>query len=383
MRRIRVGFVGFGWVGRSVWLPRLERHPQCDVVAVHDPYVPGPQDLGLPGGVRAESLRQLADEGLDLAIVAPPNHLHAEAAGTLLAAGVPVVVEKPLCLSSAELTGLVRHSRDGGVGFQVSRPAPRRRDIERLTRLAADLLVGPVKVHATWLRRRGVPRPGSWYTRRAEAGGGALLDLGWHLADVAAGLLGEAALQRISAVLATGAGASARAAAWRRDTPAAPPRDIAVDVETDGELRAHFVNGSALYLRAAWASEVTVDTTRISVSGLTGDGRDAAVTLETTFGFSPHRVALPSIEVRAGDRIDRLPAAASVGDEYDRQVEAAVALVGRGETDSAELRRGAWVLGLLESAYREAGRPLRDPAQDADGAVLPPEIPGARVSIRL
>ncbi|MEU6021903.1 Gfo/Idh/MocA family oxidoreductase [Micromonospora sp. NPDC047134] len=372
-RRLRSGLVGFGWVSRSVWLPRLQQHPDCDMVAVHDPYLTTP----VAGLTRVGSLGQLVEAGLDLAVVATPNHLHAEAAGFLLSAGVPVVVEKPLCLSSAELAGLVRQATQGRVGFQVSRPAPRRHDVEQLTALVAQLLVGPVQVHATWLRRQGVPRPGSWFTRRAQAGGGALVDLGWHLADVAAGLLGEAALAQVDATLTTGADASALQAAWRRDDPGRTATDAVVDVETDGELRARFTDGSTLYLRAAWACDVAVDTTRFEVRGRTADGRDAVLTLETTFGFSPNRVAEPFLETRVGDRSTRLPVTAPIGAEFDRQVAATVLLADQERTDTAELRRSAWVLGLLETAYRVAGRPL---TPDAPQAVV--EVPVARVAVR-
>jgi oxidoreductase len=140
-------------------------------------------------------------------------------------------------------------------------------------------------------------------------------------------------------------------------------------VDTDGELRAEFGDGSTLRLRAAWASDVAVDTTRISVRGRDRTGRVAAVTLETTFGFSPQRVAEPTLEIQLGDRANRIAVPATIGVEYDRQVTAAVTLIDQGGTDPAELRRSTWVLGLLESAYRVAGRPLWSAMTD------PSEIP--------
>ncbi|MFF5258043.1 Gfo/Idh/MocA family protein [Actinomadura viridis] len=343
MAPLRVGLVGFGWMNRTVWLPRLRAHPRCQVVAILDPYhpeVPGPQakaDLG-------EFLRNR----MDLAIIATPNRTHTGLAKACLDAGITVLLEKPPCLCAGELRGLREHAERAGARVLVSRPASHRRDVRALRRMAGLLLDPPFQVEAEWLRGSGLPRPGSWFTDRRAAGGGALIDLGWHVAEVALGLLGFPRPVEVTAELAEPPGVVAGGAGWRGDS-AAPGR---VTVEADGRLAARFADRSRLALRAAWRSRTPVDVTRFTV---TGGGR---VELVTTFGFSPHRVPRPRLTLSADGRGHDLPAAAPLAEEYDRQLDEAVALAAGDADWRPGLEESAAVLDLLSGAYSAAGRPL-------------------------
>jgi oxidoreductase len=295
------------------------------------------------------------EHDLDFAVVATPNHLHGETAGHVLDAGVAALVEKPLCLSTAELTRLTRRAVDGGSTLQVSRASARRRDVLALRSLVQRMCVGPLQVRAEWLRSAGVPRPGSWFTRRAEAGGGALLDLGWHLAEATSGILqGSRPIELTAHLSDTSPEAVEARALWRADGDGTGP----IDVETDGELRAVYPDGSSLSLRAAWMSDVPVDTTRIIVRGPDAGGAPCRAELVTTFGFSPHRVVCPVLRVERRDRQREWHAGTVPGQEYDDQLEAAVAMVRRRAPWRTELLGTASVMALFEEAYRVAGRPL-------------------------
>ncbi len=338
--RLRVGLLGFGWVNRTVWAPRLRAHPRTTVAAVYDPAAP-------PGTDRlCGSLGEFFANGLDLVVVGTPNRTHVELACAALDRRVPVVVEKPLCLGEDELTVLSDRAHDRATGLLVSRCAVRRPDVRRLVASVPD---GPLCVSASWLRADGTPRPGSWFTSRAEAGGGALLDLGWHLADVALGLLGYPRPVAVEAEL-TGEGTTPLAAGWRDDPSSGPG---AVDVELDGTLRARFEGGSELVLRAAWSSESTVDTTRLAVAQ-----GDRGWELTTTFGFSPNRVTSPELTVSTVEGLERIPVPHEVGAEYDSQLAAMVDFA-EGRLDwAAELAETSAVVALLDAAYRAADRPL-------------------------
>lgn len=389
-RPFRTALIGFGWINAQVWLPRLLAHRNFEVVGVYDPALtarsraltgpgaggtaePPGGAAGLPPDLIADRLEDLLARDLDLAVVGTPNHLHEQTAGAVLDAGVAALIEKPLCLSTEELRRLNARSWETGAPFQISRPSARRLDVDRLRSLVRRRCVGPVRVNAEWLRSSGVPRPGSWFTRRDQAGGGALLDLGWHLAEVAQGLLPDSRRTSLNAqLLPPDAELTRSGADWRGDGPApgAGPEGGVFDVEADGSLQARYRDGSALTLRAAWATDVEVDTTRIEVHGTGVDGEAYHLELVTTFGFSPHRVTHPVLRVRRGDRSSEWPVETVPGKEYDAQLDATLAMLRRNLPWRAELQGSAQVLSLLEDAYRAAGRPLVSdvPARSA-GAV--------------
>jgi predicted dehydrogenase len=82
---IRLAVIGAGVMGRA-HAARIARNPRCELAAVVDPLPqPGPWFADLHSMPR-----------VDGAIVATPNALHVETALPLLAAGVPVLIEKPL-----------------------------------------------------------------------------------------------------------------------------------------------------------------------------------------------------------------------------------------------------------------------------------------------
>ncbi len=100
---IRVGVIGFGY-----WGPNFVRvfgtTPGCEVVGVVDR-----RPEALQGAARMAprtplyaSVDELLAAGVDAVVVATPASTHADIAGRLLAAGVDVLVEKPLALSTGD-----------------------------------------------------------------------------------------------------------------------------------------------------------------------------------------------------------------------------------------------------------------------------------------
>jgi predicted dehydrogenase len=130
----------------------------------------------------------VADVGPDLAVVAVPHDCHHVVVEQLLCRGVPTLVEKPPARNSAELRRLSVRASASGTPLGVLLPL--RHDV-RYSRLL-DLLAGSgrpaeLAVVATVPAYPGVD---SWRTRRARAGGGVTLDLGYHFFDLLVGALG-------------------------------------------------------------------------------------------------------------------------------------------------------------------------------------------------
>lgn len=140
-------------------------------------------------------------EGVDAVIVTTPNRFHEEYAVAALEAGLPVLVEKPLAHTLDSAERIAAAAADSGafcmVGFH-NRYDPA---IEALSAYRDRGFFGPIQhVDATYLRRRGIPGQGTWFTREEVAGGGALIDLGVHALDMALYLAGFPEVVEVSGV---------------------------------------------------------------------------------------------------------------------------------------------------------------------------------------
>lgn len=349
----RVALVGLGWAGRELWLPRLREHTGYQVVAAVDADLATRTAFAEATGIAVHpGVAALTAHTVDLAVVAVPNHLHADVAGALLAQGIDVFLEKPVCLTTAEADALAAAERGGGTLLAGS-AACHRADVQALRRLLPDL--GDIR-HAdlSWVRSRGVPRAGGWFTRRDQAGGGALLDLGWHLLDTLAFLLGPAPFTQVTGVTSADfVNAAAWRATWRQDAPGADTADV------EDTARGFLVrdDGVSVSLRAGWASHQARDVTRIRVEGSSGTAE-----LRCTFGFSPNREPEPVLTVTREGTTTRIAVPSEpVGTEYRRQLDALAALpddAGRRGRAIAEARPIVHAIERFYTAARSA-RPRR------------------------
>ncbi|WP_343244559.1 Gfo/Idh/MocA family oxidoreductase, partial [Streptomyces sp. SID11385] len=110
---VRVAVAGLGWAGREIWLSRLVAHPAYEVVAAVDTSRTARESVSArwPGVPVLDDLADLTPELVDLVVVAVPNHLHASIACGLLERGIPVFLEKPVCLTAAEADRLAAAER--------------------------------------------------------------------------------------------------------------------------------------------------------------------------------------------------------------------------------------------------------------------------------
>lgn len=104
---MRIAVAGAGLIGRR-HIEELVKSPHASLASIIDP---SPEagalaaELGVPHYATLE--RALADDRPDGVILATPNRLHVEGGLTCIAAGVPVIVEKPLAETAAGAKQLV------------------------------------------------------------------------------------------------------------------------------------------------------------------------------------------------------------------------------------------------------------------------------------
>lgn len=349
---LRVAVVGLGWAARSIWLPQLRQHPTYAVTAVVDPDPVARGSVTRQGSDIAvfADVDELPAGLVDLAVVAVPNHLHCTIACRLLAKGLAVFLEKPVCLSSAEADRLAAAEHSGGAVLLAGSAARYRTDVRTLHSLAETL--GPIRhVELAWVRARGVPDTGGWYTHRRLAGGGALVDLGWHLFDAVSPLLKFTAFtQVVGTVSADFVNNRNCRAVWRQDHAAGLQCGDGGDVEDTARGFLVIDDGVSVSLRASWASHEARDVTMIEVEGTAG-----TATLCCTFGFSPHRQRGSTLShTRDGKSVPVAVADEPIGTEYRRQLDHLPVLLADPASKGRALMQARRIIGMIERVYESA-----------------------------
>lgn len=114
----RLGLVGAGLIGRR-HAESIALSPTATLAAVADP-VGGEDIAAAHGAAHFRDLgAMLAAGGLDGVILATPNALHAEGALACIAAGLPVLVEKPIAHALEAARAMVEAAEAAGVPLAV------------------------------------------------------------------------------------------------------------------------------------------------------------------------------------------------------------------------------------------------------------------------
>jgi predicted dehydrogenase len=133
----------------------------------------------------------LADDSLGLFVVATPSQSHFEVASQILKAGKNLIVDKPVCTSSAEIAQLVELAK---AHKALLIPFHNRRwdsDFQTIQKLLHEGSLGRlVYLESRFDRWRPDP-PTDRLWKEDPASGGVLLDLGTHLVDQALTLFGK------------------------------------------------------------------------------------------------------------------------------------------------------------------------------------------------
>ncbi len=145
---------------------------------------------------------------LDAVVVATPSHLHEPHVLEAIAAGVDVLCERPLSLTSRGVEGILEAAASKGRKVLVGNNHRFRSDVQELGRFLRGGELGALSgIRAGWYQTRGQVE--GWRLRRPEAGGGALFEHGFPLIDLAMWLADFPPPQRLWAQMQPTRGANA------------------------------------------------------------------------------------------------------------------------------------------------------------------------------
>jgi predicted dehydrogenase len=192
----RVAILGFGHVAEHGHLPAWLARDDFRIVAVADPD-PGRRAVAaqrLPeAALYEDAAALLAAESLDAVDVAAPPARHASLVIAAAAAGCHVLCEKPLATTWADFLAMRDAAERAGVALCTVHNWKHSAQFTTLHQLLADGVVGrPRHIRLETIRAgRAVSVGSEWRGDARMAGGGILVDHGWHAFYLLLGLAGE------------------------------------------------------------------------------------------------------------------------------------------------------------------------------------------------
>lgn len=249
---VRLSVVGLGFMGQTH--ARNAQEFGHEVVAGTDLVAETREQFARTYGatVYEDADAMYEQESLDAVVVSTPNAFHEGAVVSALEHGYSVLCEKPLAntLESAERIAAAASAADGfcSVNFH-----------NRFS-VAAEIFKGYQSagrfgemshVDANYVRSRGIPGVGSWFTNEELSGGGALVDIGVHAIDFALYALEYPDVEEVFGVT--------RSEFGHRDDYVDPEdwydetEEAVFDVEDSVTAMVRCAGGETISLEVAWA----------------------------------------------------------------------------------------------------------------------------------
>jgi predicted dehydrogenase len=245
---LRGAIIGFGEVARNGHWPAYAKSREANIVAVVDRTEVRRQAAheSLPGVATFATIEELAANAeIDFVDICTPPALHGQPMLEALARGWNVLCEKPLLLDLAELEkirSLARQSGRAVVPVHNWKYAPIVRRATELLRSGAIGRLRQIEIETLRIQDCAVADPDhpNWRRDPAIAGGGILMDHGWHAIYLARHWFGEDPI----------------------DVHASLERPAPTAVENEATLTLEFPNGTArIFL--TWKAEARRNTMRL------------------------------------------------------------------------------------------------------------------------
>ena len=246
MRKVRIGLIGTGYIGRchaiayaqvATVFP-LKGQPVLEMLAEVTPELAQQRaaEFGFSRST-ADWRKLVADPDIDVVDICAPNFLHKEMALAAISHGKHVYSEKPLALSAADAKEMVDAARAKGVTTLVGFNYMKNPTSQLAREIIANGEIGEV-VHFYGTHNEDYLAdpltPLDWHCTKAQAGLGALGDLAAHIVNMAHYLVGD--ITSVSGDMQT--------VIRRRPDPKDPSSLLAVENEDQASALVRFTNGA-------------------------------------------------------------------------------------------------------------------------------------------
>lgn len=272
MKKTRIAIVGCGGIATGAHLPAIKEMRDAEIVAICDvnpaKLDPFEEKIGYKVEKYTDYREMLAAVYADAVHVCTPNYVHAEIAAAALRAGSNVICEKPDAMTVAEVEEMKRARDESGKTLMVMRNNRFLEASDVVRSLIAEGKTGELYTgRCGWVRRRGIPGWGGWFTNKAKSGGGPLIDLGVHFIDLAMHFMGSPKPVAVTGCTYTKFAEAPRISDSVHSQFGESDENGAFDVEDLAIGFIRFADGRSLQIEFSWASNIEQEMNFVELRG--------------------------------------------------------------------------------------------------------------------
>jgi len=202
--RVKVGIIGSGFIA-DIHAESFKIMPdEAEVVAVASPPEFKPEELAKKYNIErvfTDYKKMLAEDDIEMVLIAAPNYLHAQMTIDIAKAGKHVVCEKPLCMTLEEADEMIDTCKKKGVLLMYAEELFFTPKYVKAKQMADEGAFGKVYMVKQCEKHFGPHAP--WFWDVEKSGGGVFMDMGCHGIAFCYWFLGRPKIKNVYCQMAT------------------------------------------------------------------------------------------------------------------------------------------------------------------------------------
>ncbi len=347
-KKLRIGSIGLGGMGRvhlnaHLSNPRVEIVALCDIRPERFTERINMFNLRKDIPCYTDFREMIEKEDLDAVDICTPNNYHSIIAIYAFEHGLHVFCEKPDAINPAEAIKMKEASEKAGKILHVMRNNRYYSHSQFTKKYIEEGNLGEIYCgRCGWIRRRGIPGKGGWFTTKEESGGGPLIDLGVHMIDLSMWFMGNPKPVSVSGCTFMKFADNEAQADSAHAAFGDAAEDGIFDVEDLAMGFVRFDNGACLQIEFSWASNIGDEKLFVELrgtkAGLSWDDNNVSF-----WGEDEH-----------GELVDYTPKFHSIGNGHQRALEHFSREVLDGAPMDYVPEQGVNMIKLLNAIYESA-----------------------------
>lgn len=275
MEQINVAIIGCGTICNSAHAPSYRDNPEAHVKYLVDICPEKAQAVKEKFGFDDAMLltdykEMLNDNSVQAVSVCLPNYLHSTVSIDCLNAGFNVLCEKPIALNLTQANEMKKAADLNGKILNIGVVNRFDAYVNAIKDIISSGSIGEVyHIYCSFRNHRSIPGMGGWFTTKAMAGGGALIDWGVHFIDLILYVMGIPDILSVSGKVFGELGKDMKNYVFY-DMWAGPPNYDGV-YDVDDSVTAFIrTAGPTITLNGAWAQNITNEDMSIEFLGTKG-----------------------------------------------------------------------------------------------------------------